>query len=827
VQVTLDIVNALIEKCPEDLNLFAQNIVNILAEVVSGNDILLVKHTNQVFDTFCKNHDLTLFRGDPSYVVAFQSLVSQYVKLATGSSTNPRPDEIQWRLVGIEASKSITMSVVLSTVVGTTFIPEIIPILLANLSTIRKENGLVELNSKIVILDSNQQANRRQSIHLDTAVPLDLNPDQQLLYKSLQTLRHIVETTSTNILKMATRAVLEFILEHNSSTAWASELLEVIAIWVPVQTRFAVLTELVDELVILPITNIPNQMVVIRLITSLLSSNVTMIGLSVIDILRTLLQHEYHLLQSGEPQPALEQLVEALKESIVSLSLHSRYASQTSDMIAEILMKCKYPGKSVVTPGTNTIDSSVTDAFLVHNLEIIYKMMLLAPKNKGSVEPSQLSISSWNGSQNLLNHANPTVKAEYAKALTLFLARNVTEFDSKVRLSNDFNAVDGSCFGRLLIELYTLVTEATSGVSDYKIAIQILDSFILNLGDHGLVRAVAFTLAIEDNADKLLFENAKPAALEGRDLIEGLALKSISLMLIKKIALELEMNRLADFAINEIEKRKDLGVWYDLNKTNLSFNTDNLSKLMPVVITDLAKHDSVNSLYSIIRTILVKQDPQQHLLQQENVDPLILSKIVLEADFTGSATMAGEGLMLPSIAYSILQQPNGNGPAAMGDSTTAFASSGGNHGMTRAKSLNQLHQRYQAGGSIRGVPAEPSGIASTAGSIWSGGNNTNGNGIAEESVDDRGSEIGNRCATDASKEAQLQLPTVRDLKRAVSGMSMRSTYLRGIKGSDAVTSITEPPTRKPGMDAAKGKINVSNFLDTLDVDELGPENRFV
>ncbi|KAF5093896.1 hypothetical protein D0Z00_003795 [Geotrichum galactomycetum] len=181
--------------------------------------------------------------------------------------------------------------------------------------------------------------------------------------------------------------------------------------------------------------------------------------------------------------------------------------------------------------------------------------------------------------------------------------------------------------------------------------------------------------------------------------------------------------------------------------------------------------------------------------------------------------MVGEGLISPSIAYSILQQPNGN------DLTAAFTSNSGNHGMTRAKSLNQLHQRYQAAGSIRGVPAESSGIASTAGSIWSGGNNVNGSGIAEESVDDRGSETGNRGATDVSKETQLHLPTVRDLKRAVSGLSMRSTYLRGTKGTDVVSTITEPPSWKP--DAAKGKINVSNFLDTIDVDELGPENRFV
>lgn len=794
---------------------------------MSGSDILLIKHTNEVFDTFCKNHDLTLFRGDSSYVAAFQNLVSRYVELATGSSTNPRPDDVQWKLVGIEASKSISMSVVLSTVVGTTFIPEIIPILLANLSTISKENGLAELNSKIVILDSKQRANRRQSIHLDTAVPLDLSPDQQILYKSMQTLRHIVETTSTSILKTATRAVLEFILEHSSPTVWASGLLEVIATWVPVQTRFAVLTELVDELVILPITNKANQMVVVRLITSLLSSSVTMVGLSVIDILRPLLQHEYHLLQSGDPNPELDQLVDALKESIVSLSLHSRYASQTSDMIAEILMKCKYPGKSVVMPGTNTIDSSVTDAFLVHNLEIIYKMMLLAPKNKGGVEPSQLSISSWNGSQNLLNHANPAVKSEYAKALTLFLARNVTEFDPTVRLSNDFNPVDGSCFGRLLIELYTLVTEATNDASDYEIAIQILDSFILNLGDHGLIRALAFALAIEDSANKTLFENETTAALDGHDIIEGLALKSISLMVIKKIALELGMSRLADLAINEIGKRQDLGVWYDLNKTNLTFSSDNLSQLTPVLITDLAEQNSANSLYSVVSTILAQQDPQQRLLQQENVDPLILSKIVLTADFTGPAVVASEGLMPLYISYTIPQQPNGNGSAAMGDSTTAFSHSGSHHGMTRAKSLNQLHQHYQAAGSIRGVPGESSGFVSTAGSIWSGGNHTSGNGIAEESADDRASETGTRGATDGSKDTQLHLPTVRDLKRAVSGLSMRSTYLRGTKGADAVSPITEPPAGKPGLDAPKVKIDVSSFLDTLDVDELGPESRFV
>ena len=56
---------------------------------------------------------------------------------------------------------------------------------------------------------------------------------------------------------------------------------------------------------------------------------------------------------------------------------------------------------------------------------------------------------------------------------------------------------------------------------------------------------------------------------------------------------------------------------------------------------------------------------------------------------------------------------------------------------------------------------------------------------------------------------------------------MRSTYLRGTKGADAVSPITEPPAGKPGLDAPKVKIDVLSFLDTLDVDELGPESRFV
>lgn len=824
VQVTLDILNALVEKCPEDLNLFAQNIVNVLTDVVSGNDFLLVKHTNHVFDTFCKSHDLALFRGDPSYVVSFQNLVSLYVNLANGNNINPRPNETEWKVVGIEASKSITTSVALSTVVGATFIPEIIPILLTNLSTASQEKGLVDLNSKIVILDSRQRPNRRQSIQLDTAVPLDLSTDEQLLYKSLQTLRHIVETTSTSVSKTATRAVLKYILDNSSSLDWASELLEVMTTWVPVQTRFVVLMELIDQLVILPITDIPNQKVVVRLVTSLLSSTVSMIGLSVIDILRTLLQHEYHLLQSDKQTSALDQLIEALKECIISLSLHIYYASQLSDMIAETLMKCKYPGKSVVAPGVNTVDNSVTVAFLVHNLEIIYKMILLAPKSTGNVDHSQLSVTSWNGSQDLLNYNNSDVKEQYTKALLLFFDCNVIAWDYSLRLSNDFKIVDGSFFGRLLVELYTLVTNEDSSSTEYNITNRLMDSFVSNLGEHGLVRAVAFALAIEDKAKGLLFENVTKVSLEGRDLIAGLALTSISLMIIKKVAFKLGMNDLAYFVTTEMDKRQESGVWYDLSKSNLSFNTENLSKLSPVVVTDIEQSNKFNSLYSIINAAVVKQQSRQQQISQECVDPLAISNIILEADFTGRVLITGDEILPPSIMYSLFHQQNGNGFNTAVDSKPVTGSNSVR--ITRAKSLNQLRQHYQAGGgSIRGVPVLNGGESfggadSTNVSIQSGINNETSNGVAEESTSN------NEFST--SKESQPHQPTVRDLKRVVSGLSIRSAYMHGYNDTDnKVNFVSEIPSRRLGVDVVKKKIDVSSFLDTLDVNDFSSKGRFV
>lgn len=82
---------------------------------------------------------------------------------------------------------------------------------------------------------------------------------------------------------------------------WSETLLEIVTKRALVQTRFAVVTELVEYLVVLSPTDLSRQLTVARLISSLLSSSVNMIGLSVIDVLRMLLHAQLQVLKAVAP----------------------------------------------------------------------------------------------------------------------------------------------------------------------------------------------------------------------------------------------------------------------------------------------------------------------------------------------------------------------------------------------------------------------------------------------------------------------------------------------------------------------------------------------
>ena len=74
VLVSLSIVAALIERCADNLNVFAPYVCSILLLALKIQDIAVAREVVLTYGTFCTHLDLALFSGDKDFVGKFSDL---------------------------------------------------------------------------------------------------------------------------------------------------------------------------------------------------------------------------------------------------------------------------------------------------------------------------------------------------------------------------------------------------------------------------------------------------------------------------------------------------------------------------------------------------------------------------------------------------------------------------------------------------------------------------------------------------------------------------------------------------------------------------------
>ena len=337
VQVTLKILQALIEKLPRDLPLYAPYVLRILETILRSKDLSMVEESVPTFEAFCEHHDVATLAADQQYIAQYEEIVRTYAGYAAlkmpvqpkGGLTTPIA--IRWRSAGLRALKSITSSEALGADGGTQM-NIIMPVILQNLHS-RDEEDLRELQGKVEAVqteDEKQAHRRRMSIATvqtiggnsrpssgamtGTADDADMLAEEEVRLQALRGLKEVFMANNRNQIRLATGALLKFICTvpqrrpgtskstrsvHDAS--WATVLMEMCTRWAPVQDRFVILVTVMETLVRSPIAedNMEQQLLLVSLVGWLLRSNINMIGLSVMDVLLGMVQHILLLLQLG------------------------------------------------------------------------------------------------------------------------------------------------------------------------------------------------------------------------------------------------------------------------------------------------------------------------------------------------------------------------------------------------------------------------------------------------------------------------------------------------------------------------------------------------
>lgn len=513
VQVTLQIIAALIEKSPKDFPLFAQNVIKVLSLVLRSADITMIEASLPTFETFCEHHDASSLFADQSYVRQYEDIVRQYATFAStrqtpGKGTPSKPVALRWRNAGLAAIRSVAESDALSSVAGRQ-LDVIVPMILENLWS--DDDGFLDLLAHRMKSEEKGDAavllRRRTSIStVKTAEePGDTNPialsgsaadadalaEEETGLLAMQCLKQIFVIPNRAQLHGATQAILQFLRERvqqnetlvqtddrtKRDSGWAVKIYGLAAQWAPVQDRYVILVTALDAFVHTQPNNehVAEQIVLVALVSSLLRSEVNLIGLSIMDVLLGLIQqmkrtlkHSGRVSQGRDEKSASDteqtqqlstlhlDLLDRIQRCIGDLATHVYYADQISDMISAILSRLKpHPSTLGASQTTEAADNSAAPATSAGSLvddqqhldsyfaldlaksaalKAIKAVLLIAnPKTKisgnVSLTRNKVPIQVWEGTHWLLRDPDGEVRKAYADALITWLDRETTRAD--------------------------------------------------------------------------------------------------------------------------------------------------------------------------------------------------------------------------------------------------------------------------------------------------------------------------------------------------------------------------------------------------------------
>ncbi|KAK6509612.1 plasma membrane localization protein [Arthrobotrys musiformis] len=501
VRVTLEICRALIDKCPRDLNLYAWNILTILKTVITSKDIALIEETLPTWDAFCSHHDGANLASDEFYVKLFEEVIRLYADLASNPAAG---HEIRWRLAGLKAVRSVCSSEALSSANAKQQLAIVIPVILQNIYT-EDDEHLDEMQYRITTVETNEEKGNntaglpRTSIGTidgamaNTAADADKLDQQDIEFLALQSLKAIFEGNNPAQIRCATRAILHYITSKpNVLEAWTTSLIEMVAKWAPTQSRFLILVETLETLVACPMTesDLHKQLIYAQLISWLLSSTVNLVGLSVMDVLLSIIAKILQLLQlETKPTPpsspkALEKppptaspslttaaifaitatitevvkspssarrdLLHRLRKCIADLGTHIYYTDQISDIAGEVLLRLKPSPSAPLTTDpevagavSNISEQPHVDDFFSFDTAraIALKSVrdLLSVSNQRtssqSIGRNTVPLSVWEGTHWLLREEEKGVRKAYIDSISTYFSLEIDRPNSPSDIS--------------------------------------------------------------------------------------------------------------------------------------------------------------------------------------------------------------------------------------------------------------------------------------------------------------------------------------------------------------------------------------------------------
>lgn len=315
------------------------------------------------FSAFCNYHDGTAYDNTTSYTESSHALLRTYSRLAQ--------DVAPLDLLGTQALMYACIAPALQGANQMMHLPILLSAALHNLSSVKSENlyhtrGQVEQHKGSFTLLPTESRSLAGHLGGTDASAIEMQETShrlQLEACSLNIIKHIFSSNDAGKIRGATNRILQYSesTKHLRDT-WSSTLVRIAAEWVPINLRFHVLGACLEYLHSLEISDssdatFERQSNALNIVYMLLTSKLSLIGLSTNDVMDSLLNLAYKLPPSYDgAYRILESSVDTkaasvteapdeikimhlrlLIRTILALTAHSYYKDQISDMFRFLL----------------------------------------------------------------------------------------------------------------------------------------------------------------------------------------------------------------------------------------------------------------------------------------------------------------------------------------------------------------------------------------------------------------------------------------------------------------------------------------------------------
>ncbi|KAL1924830.1 uncharacterized protein VTP21DRAFT_4484 [Calcarisporiella thermophila] len=340
-QVSLDIMKALVEECKRDLNLFSKNIVAIIDDIIDTRELdTLVPRACDLFVLFTKYNNGAVLGMDTELTGAYIRLIEKFSKFATNKSSDSTI-RIKGRFIGLKALHAVASS---DPLFSSDAAAELEPILLAVFT------NLLDAEGKLTEL---QKRNSESMLVPDNIVdPESQIEDIQLL--SLQVLTMLLRKSNAVDIIRSLEPITKF-LDKNEKwwpPNFAIELMQVFATGLQPQYRYMLVSDILRRLDTSFDRKITERNAsLVSILASMLTSDYNFVGLSVLEVLNSLL---HNFIESLKGTKFREEPVEEKKSLSMEYSIHQGlvksigglagqiyYSNQVNDVISHIISKLR------------------------------------------------------------------------------------------------------------------------------------------------------------------------------------------------------------------------------------------------------------------------------------------------------------------------------------------------------------------------------------------------------------------------------------------------------------------------------------------------------